>query len=157
MIIRPRGGIGVRKISHIKVTQALTMAAQLAPAETEEDTVCANYTPTENNARVYARIEPLLVRSTCDEVNSYLTAPVNTWKEIVRGVGLDLDPNQLREMILQPRNPKALEVKRFKDTATIIVSFDGLEVPNYVMCVASVLNYTLYRRQTDIGYICGRL
>ncbi|KAL1482084.1 hypothetical protein MTO96_015115 [Rhipicephalus appendiculatus] len=75
----------VRRISQIKVTQALAMAAQLAPAETGEDIVCANVvqnifvvsTPTEKNARAYARVEALLVGTTRYEVNSYLAAPDN--------------------------------------------------------------------------------
>ncbi|KAL1433479.1 hypothetical protein MTO96_001845 [Rhipicephalus appendiculatus] len=112
-------GVGwtyVKRISQIKVTQALAMAAQLAPAETEEDIVCGNLvqnifvvsTPTEKNARAYARVEALLVGTARYEVNSYLAAPDNTCKGIVRGVGLDFDHNQLRDMIVQPRNPKAL-------------------------------------------------
>ncbi|KAL1480676.1 hypothetical protein MTO96_015806 [Rhipicephalus appendiculatus] len=160
IIVRPRGGMDVRRISQIKVTQAIAMAAQLAPAETGEEIVCANVvqnifvvsTPTEKNARAYASVEALLVGTTRYEVNSYLAAPVNTCKGIVRGVDLNFDHNQLRDMIVQPRNPKALEVKRFKDTTTVIVLFDGLKVPNYVM-----LRCTLYRRQTDVCYACGRL
>ncbi|KAH7961010.1 hypothetical protein HPB52_000769 [Rhipicephalus sanguineus] len=53
IIIRPRGGMDVRRISQIKVTQALAMAAQLAPAETEGDIVQNIFvvsTPTEKNA-----------------------------------------------------------------------------------------------------------
>ncbi|KAL1477762.1 hypothetical protein MTO96_017053 [Rhipicephalus appendiculatus] len=165
IIVHPRGGMDVRRISQIKVTQALAMAAQLAPAETGEDIVCANVvlnifvvsTPTEKNARAYARVEALLVGTTRYEVNSYLGAPDNTCKGIVRGVDLDFDHSQLRDMIVQPRNPKALEVKRIKDITTIIVLFDGLKVPNYVMCGASMLRCTLYRRQTDVCYACGRL
>ncbi|KAH8028590.1 hypothetical protein HPB51_017716 [Rhipicephalus microplus] len=41
IIIRSRGGVGVRKISQIKVTQALVIAAQLALAKIEEVFVCA--------------------------------------------------------------------------------------------------------------------
>ncbi|KAL1482745.1 hypothetical protein MTO96_033578 [Rhipicephalus appendiculatus] len=116
------------------------MAAQLAPAETGEDIVCAN-----------------VVQNIFVEVNSYLAAPDNTCKGIVRGVDLDFDDNQLRDMIVQPRNPKALEVKRIKDTTRIIVLFDGLKVLNYVMCGASMLRCTVYRRQTDVCCACGRL
>ncbi|KAH8041935.1 hypothetical protein HPB51_019635 [Rhipicephalus microplus] len=141
IIVRPRGGMGVRKISQIKVAQALAMAAHLAPAETEDDIVSANVvqnnfvfsTPTENNVRAYARVEVFLVGSTQYDVNSYLVAPDNICKRILRGVDLDCDHNHLREMIIHPRNPKALEVKRIKDTTTIIVLFDGLGVPNYDM------------------------
>ncbi|KAH7969009.1 hypothetical protein HPB52_013607 [Rhipicephalus sanguineus] len=155
----------VRRISQIKVTQALAMAAQLAPAKMEGKIVCPNMVqnifvvsaPTKKNARAYARVEPLLVGSARYAVNSYLAAPDNTCKEIVRGVDLDFDHNQLRDMIIQSRNPKALEVKRIKDTTTIIALFNGLKVPNYVMCGASMLRCTLYRRQMDVSYGCRRL
>lgn len=165
IIVRPRGGMDVKKISQIKVTQALATAAQLNPAETEGDIVCVNVvqnifvvsTPTEKNARAYARVEDLLVETSRYKVNAYLAAPDNTCKGIVRGVDLDFDHNRLRDMIVQPRNPKVLEVKRIKNTTTIIVLFDGLKVPNYVMCGASLLRCTLYRRQTDVCYACGRL
>ncbi|KAH7977174.1 hypothetical protein HPB51_026976 [Rhipicephalus microplus] len=76
---------------------------------------------------------------------------------IVRDVVLDFDHNKLREMIIQPRKPRALEVKRINDTARIIVLFDVLKVVNYVMCGTSVSRCTLYRRQKDICYVCGRV
>ncbi|KAH7942792.1 hypothetical protein HPB52_001574 [Rhipicephalus sanguineus] len=140
IIVRPRGGMDVRRISQIK-------AAQLAPAETEGDIVCPNMvqnifvvsTPTEKNAHAYTRVEALLVGSARYEVKSYLAAPNNTCKGIMWGVDLDFDHNQLRDMIIQPRNPKALEVKRIKDTPRSS-SFS-----------------TDSKRQMDVCYACGRL
>ncbi|KAH7982993.1 hypothetical protein HPB52_008648 [Rhipicephalus sanguineus] len=62
----------------------------------------------------------------------------------------------LRDMIVQPRNPKALEVKFIKDSTTIIVLFDGLKSAD-VMCGASMLRYggsgsapKKYRRRRDM-------
>ncbi|KAH7934801.1 hypothetical protein HPB52_000498 [Rhipicephalus sanguineus] len=63
----------------------------------------------------------------------------------------------LRDMMTQPRNAKTLEVKHIEDTTRSFVLFDRLKVPNYVMCGASMLRCTLYRRQTDVCYACGRL
>lgn len=60
-------------------------------------------------------------------------------------------------MIVNQRNPKALEAKRIKTTTTVVVLFDGMKVPNYVMCGVSMLRCTLYRRQTDMCYGCGGL
>ncbi|KAH7982538.1 hypothetical protein HPB52_005497 [Rhipicephalus sanguineus] len=105
------------------------------------------------NARAYARVEDLLAGFARYEVNSYLAAPDNTCKGIMRGV----DHNELRDMIAQSVNLKALEVKRIKDTTTIIILFDGLKVPTYVMRGATILRYALYRRQMDVWYTCGRL
>ncbi|KAH8025805.1 hypothetical protein HPB51_012127 [Rhipicephalus microplus] len=114
------------------------MAAHLAPAEAEEDIVCAKVvqndfvirTPTEESSRAYARLEALLEEYTQYEVNSYLATLDNTCKRIMRGVDLDFDHNQLRGMKVQPRNPKTLEVKRINHTSRILILFDRLKVPN---------------------------
>ncbi|KAH9384654.1 hypothetical protein HPB48_026665 [Haemaphysalis longicornis] len=42
IIVRPRDGLDVRKVSQIRLAQAIAMAAALAPAETEGDIVCPN-------------------------------------------------------------------------------------------------------------------
>lgn len=165
IIVRPRGGLNVKNMSQIKVAHALASAAQLAPAEITDDIVCPNVmqnilvvsTPAEKNARAYSRVETITVGVANYEVSSYLAAPDNTCKGVVKGVDLDFDGEQLRDMIVQPRNPKALEVKRIKNTTTVVVLFDGLKVPNYVMCGPSMLRCTLFRRQTDVCYACGRL
>ncbi|KAH9381448.1 hypothetical protein HPB48_008972 [Haemaphysalis longicornis] len=60
-------------------------------------------------------------------------------------------------MIVNQRNPKALEAKRIKKTTTVVVLFDGMKVPNYVMCAVSLLHCTFYKRQTDVCYTCGGL
>ncbi|KAL1419425.1 hypothetical protein MTO96_025418 [Rhipicephalus appendiculatus] len=128
IIVRPKGGMDVRRISQIKVTLALATAAQLALAETKEDIVCANVVVCANvcaNARAYVRVEALLVASARYEINSYLAAPDNTCQGIARGFDLDLS--------------------------------DGQKVPNYVMCGDSMLRCALYRRQTDPWYACERL
>ncbi|KAH7934554.1 hypothetical protein HPB51_029080 [Rhipicephalus microplus] len=44
IIVRPRDGLNMTKVSQIRFEQALAMAAALAPAEIEEDTICRNCT-----------------------------------------------------------------------------------------------------------------
>ncbi|KAL1468611.1 hypothetical protein MTO96_041375 [Rhipicephalus appendiculatus] len=134
--------MNVKNVSQIKVAHALMMAAQLNPAEIADDIVCSTpmqnifvmSTPAEKNTRAYARVEAITVGMVSYEVSSYLAAPDNTCKGVVRGVDLEFKQEQLSNMIVQPRNPRALEVKRIKNTTTVIVLFDGLKVPNYVMC-----------------------
>ncbi|KAL1472035.1 hypothetical protein MTO96_039582 [Rhipicephalus appendiculatus] len=60
-------------------------------------------------------------------------------------------------MIANQRNPKALEAKRIKNTTMVVVLFDGMKVPNYVMCGVSLLRCTLYKRQNDVCYACEGL
>ncbi|KAH8032920.1 hypothetical protein HPB51_003797 [Rhipicephalus microplus] len=165
VIVRPGGGMNVKNVSQIKVAHALTLAAQLSPAEIADDIVCPN--PTQNifvvstlaekNARAYSKVEAITVRKASYEVSSYLAGPDNTCKGVLRGVDMDFNHEQLSSMIVQPKSPRALQVKRIKNTTTVIVLFDGLKVPNYVMCGQSMLRCTLYRRQIDACYACRRL
>ncbi|KAH7952391.1 hypothetical protein HPB52_022191 [Rhipicephalus sanguineus] len=143
IIVRPRRGLNVKNVSQIKVAHALASAAQLAPAEIANDIVCSNVMQKVGGANY--------------EVGSYLAAPDNTCKGVVKGVDLDFNEEEITGMIVHPRNPTALEVKRIRYTTTVVVLFDGLKVPNYVVCGPSMLRCTLYRRQTNVCYACGRL
>lgn len=86
-----------------------------------------------------------------------MAASDNTCKGVVRGVDAEFNDAQLHSMIVNQRNPTALEVRRIKTTTTVIVLFDGLRVPNFVMCGAGMLPCALYRRQVDVCYGCGEL
>ncbi|CAN7945167.1 unnamed protein product, partial [Ixodes pacificus] len=165
VIVRPRGGLNVKNVSQVKIAQALVTAAGLSFTNATEDIICPNAmqnilvvsTPSEHNAKTYAGVEAISIGSAIYEVSSYLAAPDNTCKGIIRNIDLELDHEQLRSLIVQPRNPKALEARRIKNSTTVVILFDGLKVPNYVMCGLSMLRCTLYRRQTEVCYACGRL
>ncbi|CAN7938799.1 unnamed protein product, partial [Ixodes hexagonus] len=165
VIVRPRGGLNVKNASQIKIAQALVTAAGLSFTEAADDIICPNAmqnifvvsTPSEHNAKTYAGVDAISIGSANYEVSSYLAAPDNTCKGIIRNIDLEFDPEQLRRLIVQPWNPKALEARRIKNSTTVIILFDGLKVSNYVMCGLSMLKCTLYRRQTEVCYACGRL
>ncbi|KAH9377606.1 hypothetical protein HPB48_011121 [Haemaphysalis longicornis] len=110
IIVRPREGLDVKNVSQVKGAQALPLAAQLAPAEIADDI--------QKNARAYSRVESVTVGVANYEVSSYLAAPDNTCKGVVRGVDLDFDAGQLKDMIVQPKNPRALEVKQEEGSAS---------------------------------------
>ncbi|KAL1468700.1 hypothetical protein MTO96_041305 [Rhipicephalus appendiculatus] len=86
VVVRPKGGLDVRKVSRIKVTQALVMAACLGPPQAEEDIVCANdiqnifviSTPHARNAEAYAKVKQVRVGETLHEVSTYVTPPGDT-------------------------------------------------------------------------------
>ncbi|CAN7997241.1 unnamed protein product [Ixodes pacificus] len=151
VIVRPRGGLNVKNVSQVKIAQALVTAAGLSFTNATEDIICPNAmqnilvvsTPSEHNAKTYAGVEAISIGSAIYEVSSYLAAPDNTCKGIIRNIDLELDHEQLRSLIVQLRNPKALEARRIKNSTTVVILFDGLKVPNYVMCGLSMLRCTL--------------
>ncbi|KAG0443130.1 hypothetical protein HPB47_015255 [Ixodes persulcatus] len=90
-------------------------------------------TSSEHNAKTYAGVEAIFIGSANYEVSSYLAAPDNTCKGFIN-IDLAFDHDQLRSLIVQPRNPKALEARRMKNSSRVVILFNGLKVPNYVIC-----------------------
>ncbi|KAL1470929.1 hypothetical protein MTO96_040184 [Rhipicephalus appendiculatus] len=164
-IVRPRGGLDVRKADLIAFKRALANAASLTAEQTCEDTLCANpfqnilivATPLENNARAYAKVQQICMGKAITEVASYVAASDDTCKGVIRGINPEITEAELTDMIVNRRNPGALGVRRFKKTPTVIVLFDGLKVPQYVLCDGVRYPCSLYRRQVDICYACGDL
>ncbi|KAH7931694.1 hypothetical protein HPB51_029722 [Rhipicephalus microplus] len=142
-----------------------TVAAALSEEEVTEDVVCPNMmqniavisTPVERNARAYSKITAITLGTASFDVSAYRAAPDDTCKGIIRGVDADIGQEQLYLLIVHPRNQTALQVIRIKNSTTVIILFDGLKVPNYVICGNSLVRCTLYRRQTDVCYACGKL
>ncbi|KAL1443246.1 hypothetical protein MTO96_030357 [Rhipicephalus appendiculatus] len=165
VIVRPRNGLDMRHVSQIKFAFALAKAADLGKEEIAEDVVCPNFmqniavvsTPTEKNARAYASISSVAIGSVEYEVNAYMAAPDDTCKGVIRGVDLDIDPVRLQALIVHDRNPTALQAKRIKNSKAVVILFNGLKVPNHVICGASMFRCTLFRRQTDVCYACGKV
>ncbi|KAH7976991.1 hypothetical protein HPB52_022801 [Rhipicephalus sanguineus] len=165
VIVRPRGGLDIKKTGHFKIAQALIAAAGLTSGEVEEDVICPNMiqnimvasTPSERNAKAYNTVASLIIDNVTYEVNAYMAAPNNTSKGVIRDIDPTLDQDELTRLIVQPRNPTVIGARRIKSTSSVIVLFDGLKVPEYVKCGPSLVKCSLYRRQTDICYACGRL
>ncbi|KAL1445155.1 hypothetical protein MTO96_045166 [Rhipicephalus appendiculatus] len=165
IIIRPRGGLDIKKVSDFKTSQAIAAATGLTANAMADDIICANImqnimiasTPDERNAKAYARIEAIVIDKTMYEVSAYMAAPNNTSKGVIRGIDPELGLDQLRDLIIHSRNTSVLDVRRIKATSSVIVLFDGLKVPDYVKCGPSLIKCSLYRRQADCCYACGRL
>ncbi|KAL1445077.1 hypothetical protein MTO96_045221 [Rhipicephalus appendiculatus] len=164
-IIRPRGGMDVKKTDLIIFKRALAKAASLTAEQVFDDTLCTNpfqnifvvATPFEVNARAYARVQQISMGKIVIGVAAYVAASDDTCKGVIRGINLDLSDTELTELIVNRRNPGALGVRRIKKTPTVIVLFDGQKVPQYVLCDGVRYPCSLYRRQVDVCYACGDL
>ncbi|KAH7932517.1 hypothetical protein HPB51_029251 [Rhipicephalus microplus] len=122
VIVRPKRGLNLKKVSLILVAQALETAAKLSLEETLQDIICLNITqnivvvstPASRNVRAYAALRLIRIGSTEYHVSAYTAALDDTWKGVIRGVDVDIDEQQLAAMIVNQRNPKAMEVHRIK-------------------------------------------
>ncbi|KAH7947608.1 hypothetical protein HPB52_014311 [Rhipicephalus sanguineus] len=136
VIVRPRGGLDIKKTGHFKIAQALIAAAGLTSGEVEEDVICPNMiqnvmvasTPSERNAKAYNTVASLIIDNVTYEVNAYMAAPNNTSKGVIRDIDPTLDQDELTRLIVQPRNPTVIGGRRIKSTSSVIVLFDGLKI-----------------------------
>ncbi|KAH8029650.1 hypothetical protein HPB51_002103 [Rhipicephalus microplus] len=164
-IIRPRGGMDVKKTDLLIFKRSLAKAASLTAEQVFDDALCTNpfqnifavATPFEANARAYARVQEISMGSTVIGLAAYVAASDDTCKGVIRGINVDLSDAELTEMIVNRRNPDALGVRRIKKTPTVIVLFDGQKVPQHVVCDGVRYPCSLYRRQVDVCYACGDL
>ncbi|KAH8022667.1 hypothetical protein HPB51_000967 [Rhipicephalus microplus] len=143
-IIRPRGGMDVKKTDLLIFKRSLSKAASLTAEQVFDDTLCTNpfqnifvvAMPFEANARAYARVQEISMGSTVIGLAAYVAASDDTCKGVIRGINVDLRDAELTKMIVNRRNPDAL---------------------GHVVCDGVRYPCSLYRRQVDVGYACGDL
>ncbi|KAH7968182.1 hypothetical protein HPB52_006433 [Rhipicephalus sanguineus] len=165
IVFRPKGGLNLQKVGPILVSKALVTAANLRPDQTTEDTICPNImqnimvasTPFRENADKYADVGAIQIAGKQYEVSAYEAAPSDTCKGVIRHIDSADDHRTIERNIVNDRNPTALAAKRIKNTGSVIVVFDGLRVPNFVRYGPTLVPCSLYRRQVDICYVCGKL
>ncbi|KAH8041421.1 hypothetical protein HPB51_015479 [Rhipicephalus microplus] len=164
-IVRPRGVLCISKSGASVVAEAIWSATGLGPEDRNTDTMYPNHvqnfmvvsTSSQENVERYVNVEAVMVDGQRHEVSAYVAAPHATCNRVIHGIPLSDDPGAIDRKIVNARNPLALGAKNIKNTGVIIVLFDGYKVPNYVSYGGTLIMCTLYRKQVDVCYACGRL
>ncbi|KAH7953418.1 hypothetical protein HPB49_007997 [Dermacentor silvarum] len=81
----------------------------------------------------------------------------NTCKGVIRSTDVADGPAELEKNIANPRNPLTLAAKGTKNTGTVIITFDGHKVPNFVRYGPVLVRCSLYKKRVDVCYACCRL
>lgn len=165
IVIRPRGGLQLSKLSLTELDKAVYEAAEIPYEERETDTICPNNfqnilvvsTPNQDHADKYQGIKHIKANDKLYEVGAYETAPELTAKGVIKGVPLNETPRDITAAIITARNPTAIAAKRLGNTTTVIVLFDGSRVPTHVMYRGVLTRCSLYRKQVDFCKQCNRL
>ncbi|KAH7951753.1 hypothetical protein HPB52_012517 [Rhipicephalus sanguineus] len=165
IIVRPRGGLRVSDHGAARIANSVYQAAGIPREAREQDTICPNYqqniivvsTPVEEHANRYQRFACIKLGTQEFEASAYEAAPENTSKGVIRGIPLDDTARDITANVITPRNPTALVAKRMGNTTNVTVLFDGYRVPSYVKYGGALIRCSLYRKQLDVCYHCGRL
>ncbi|KAH6925391.1 hypothetical protein HPB50_004518 [Hyalomma asiaticum] len=113
--------------------------------------------PSATNAAAYSRVTEIILTDQRHPVTAYLSPAGMTSRGVIRGVDTNFDDDALHRMLIQPRHPSLLGARRIKNTATVILIFNGFKVPNYVYCGQVIYRCTLYKRQIDTCRNCGQV
>ncbi|KAH7970903.1 hypothetical protein HPB49_016632 [Dermacentor silvarum] len=81
----------------------------------------------------------------------------NAQHGVIHGIPLSDTSQQINANIVNTRNLLALAAKRIGTTTTIVIAFSGPDVPYLVRYGATLIPCSLYRKQIEICYQCGRL
>ncbi|KAH8008774.1 hypothetical protein HPB51_004164 [Rhipicephalus microplus] len=122
IIIRPRGGLNLSKVSTTAIGTALIKTSGLTAQQANEDVVCPNFTQNiivvstsePDNAARYVRIKSFKIVKAEYEVNAYETAPHATCKGVIRQVDIRDSQSAITTNIVHERNPLASAAKRIK-------------------------------------------
>ncbi|KAK8787953.1 hypothetical protein V5799_022271 [Amblyomma americanum] len=64
---------------------------------------------------------------------------------------------EINDYIVQGYNPTTLQANLIGKTTTVVIAFDGDKVTNYIRYGNLLVECSLYRKQIDMCYLCGRL
>ncbi|KAH7933259.1 hypothetical protein HPB49_010937 [Dermacentor silvarum] len=92
IIVRPRGGLNLNKVSTAAIGEAIVEAAGLTEDQAKGDIVCPNFTqnivvvstPDFDHAEKYVRLKSITLIKAEYEVSAYETAPHSTCKAVIR-------------------------------------------------------------------------
>lgn len=165
IIMRPRGGLDISDASRFEVSRAIAAAANVNGEEAKHDVICPNKpqnivivsTPKRANADRYAAVDKIIIYGVAHEVSAYESAPHGTAKGVIRGVPLTDTAQDINDNIVHEYNPTALQANRIGRTGSVIIAFHGPKVPNYIKYGNLLIECSLYRKQIDLCFQCGRL
>ncbi|KAH6942856.1 hypothetical protein HPB50_011271 [Hyalomma asiaticum] len=165
IIVRPRDGLDLRRTSCYGISTAIFTAAGITAIQASSDLVCPNIvqnivvvcTEKEDNARKILALKNIRVNGKGHEVAVYAAAGGNYVKGVIRNVERDIGDAGLERLIIHQGNPSVRGVKRIKDTGSVVVLFDGEDVPSYIRVGQAIIRCYLYKKQMEVCSKCTRV
>ncbi|KAL1467139.1 hypothetical protein MTO96_026268 [Rhipicephalus appendiculatus] len=128
------------------ISTAIFTAAGITAIQASTDLVCPNVvqnivvvcTEKEDNAGKILALKSIRVNGKEHEVAVYAAAEGNYVKGVIRNVERDI-------------------VKRIKETGSVVVLFDGGDVPSYIRVGQAIVRCYLYKKQIEVCSKCTRV
>ncbi|KAH7949899.1 hypothetical protein HPB49_016569 [Dermacentor silvarum] len=149
LIVRPRGGLLLSKISTYQLLEAICMAARFTrDAVRHQDLIQANLiqntfaycTPDVQRAEQVLRLKAITIDNKEHEVSVCCAPDDSSGRGVIRGVDLRLDRDAIQAELQDDRNPAM-----------------GPQVPTWVYFCNSRHRCNLFKKKYEVCYHCGEL
>lgn len=166
IIIRPREGLTLTKLSVPVVGGVIRMAAAIPWRKgQEDDRLVVNdrqgtliySTPNADDAKKMLALKSIKLDGKEYEVSTYMAAPESCGKGVVHGVDLRLSEKELELAFSHRQNPPILGVRRMGNSNSVIITFAGDYVPRWMICFGTPMKCFLYKKRYEVCYKCGQL
>ncbi|KAH9363685.1 hypothetical protein HPB48_022223 [Haemaphysalis longicornis] len=165
VVIRPREGMNVARVSDATLRDSVLQAAGLEPAEATEDLLRVNHeqnilvvsTALLDRAERYARIEELKVGETSFSAKAYVTTPEDSVKGVIHNIPAYDSAEDIARSIVYSRNPTALHARRMGRTNSAIIAFSGNRVPYFVYYRGAEYRCYIHKKKHEVCSTCGKL
>ncbi|KAG0439633.1 hypothetical protein HPB47_016576 [Ixodes persulcatus] len=150
LIVRPRGGLQLSKISTYQQLEAICTAAHFTrDAVRHEDLIQANLlqntfaycTPVVERAERVLRLKTIVVDNKTYEVSVYCVP----------------DDSSGRAELQDNRNPPIVDFRRLGNTTAVLITFAQPQVPTWVYFCNSRHRCNLFKKKYEVCYRCGAL
>ncbi|KAG0431915.1 hypothetical protein HPB47_021326, partial [Ixodes persulcatus] len=166
LIVRPRGGLQLSKISTYQLLEAICTAAHFTrDAVRHEDLIQANLlqntfaycTPVVERAERVLRLKTIVVDNKTYEVSVYCAPDDSSGRGVIRGVDLRLDRDTIQAELQDNRNPPIVDFRRLGNTTAVLITFAQPQVPTWVYFCNSRHRCNLFKKKYEVCYRCGEL
>ncbi|KAH7941455.1 hypothetical protein HPB49_013839 [Dermacentor silvarum] len=166
LIVRPRGGLLLSKISTYQLLEAICMAARFTKdAVRHQDVIQANLiqntfaycTPDVQRTEQVKRLKVITIDNKKYEVSVYCAPDDSSGRGVIRGVHLRLDRDTIQPELQDNRNPAIVNFRRLGNTTAVLITFAQPQVPTWVYFCNSRHRCNLFRKKYEVCYHCGEL
>lgn len=162
LIVRPRGGLLLSKISTYQLLEAICMAARFTrDAVRHQDLIQANLiqntfaycTPDVQRAEQVLPLKAITIDNKEYEVSVYCAPDDSSGRGVIRGVDLRLDQDAIQAELQDDRNPAIVDFRRLGNTTAVLIS----TVPTWLYFCNSRHRCNLFKKKYEVCYHCGEL
>ncbi|KAL1460421.1 hypothetical protein MTO96_027367 [Rhipicephalus appendiculatus] len=166
LIVRPRGGLLLSKITNFILYEAVCTAANFAKASVRgEDLIQINpkqntfayCTPAVERAERVLRLKELVIGTHTYEISVYCAPDESQGRGVIRGVDLRRDHQGIQEELQDPRNPPIVDFSRLGNTTTVLLTCKEPRVPTWIYLCNAHHRCNLYKKKFEVCYRCSEL